>query len=360
MTFAGSMKSTMNDPVRIGEKSVGTDYPCLIIAEAGVNHNGDLKLALELVDSAAKAGVDAVKFQTFSADRLASPLAPKAAYQMAATDIAESQLDMLRRLELSTEDHGSIMKRCRETGLLFLSSAFDEPSVDLLDYLDVAAFKVPSGEITNLPYLTHVASKGRPLIVSTGMADLPEVETAVEVIKATGNKNLILLHCLSSYPAPQDQVNLRAMLTLASACRVPVGYSDHTEGISVACAAVAMGACVVEKHFTLDRGLAGPDHKASIEPEELSRLVAAVRQVEAALGDGRKVPQPSELETRDVARKSLVAAHNVAAGSKLGDEDIVVMRPGTGLAPRMRSMAIGRTARVNIPAGTPISEDLLV
>ena len=350
----------MNDPVSLGGRSVGANCPCLIIAEAGVNHNGDLKLALELVDEAAKAGADAVKFQTFSADRLASPLAPKASYQMATTDISESQLDMLRRLELSAKDHYSIMKRCREKDLLFLSSAFDESSVDLLHHLDVAAFKVPSGEITNLPYLTHVASRGKPLIISTGMADLSEVETALEAVEATGNKNLILLHCLSSYPAPRDQVNLRAMHTLFSVCRVPVGYSDHTEGISIACAAVAMGACVLEKHFTLDRGLPGPDHKASIEPEELSRLVEAVRQVEAAMGDGKKVPQSSELGTRDVARKSLVTAHHVAAGSKLGDEDIVVMRPGTGFAPRMRSRTVGRIARVNIPAGTPISEDLLV
>lgn len=350
----------MHNPVKIAGNPVGNGRKCFIIAEAGVNHNGDLDLALELVDKAASAGVDAIKFQTFRADRLASPLAPKAEYQKATTGSSESQLEMLRRFELSVQDHHSIMRRCGDLGLIFLSSAFDEDSVDFLDELGVAVFKVPSGELTNSPYLAHVSSKGKPLIVSTGMADMTEIEAAVSVIRDQGNKDLVLLQCLSSYPAPPDQVNLRAMYALTEKFGVPVGYSDHTEGISIACAAVAMGACVVEKHFTLSQDMAGPDHRASIEPEELSILVAAIRKVEAALGDGIKVPQSSELETRDVARKSLIAAHHVMAGSKLGDQDIAVMRPGTGLAPSMKSVTIGRIARVSIPAGTPIIEDFLI
>ncbi len=346
--------------ISIGARRVGPDQPCFVIAEAGVNHNGDLELARRLVDAAAEAGADAVKFQTFSADRLATAAAPQADYQRRNTGIEESQRAMLHRLELTAEAHRELMARCRERGILFLSSPFDEDSADFLEELGVPAFKIPSGELTNVPFLAHVARKGRPLIVSTGMATLDEVRQAVETIRQAGSPPLALLHCVSSYPAQPADVNLRAMATLREAFAAPVGFSDHTDGVEIALAAVALGACIIEKHFTLDRNLPGPDHKASLEPAELTSLAAAIRRVEAALGDGVKRPAKCEADAARVARKSLVAARDLSAGSVLRREDLAIRRPGTGLPPSALARVVGMLAKEDIAAGTILTDPMML
>src|ERR1700674_614875 len=343
----------------IGGRLVGPGHPCFVIAEAGVNHNGDLDLGRKLVRAAADAGADAVKFQTFSADRLVTASAPKAAYQAARTDPAETQQNMLRHLELGAAEHRELIKECERRNILFLSSAFDEESADLLDDLGVVAFKVPSGEITNLPYVRHLAKKGRCLIVSTGMSDMDEVSAAVSAIRETAAVPIVLLHCVSLYPAPAAGSNLRAMDAMRSAFGVPVGYSDHTEGVAVALAAVALGADMIEKHLTLDRTLPGPDHAASLEPGELRTLVMGIRDVEAARSDGVKRPLPEEAETAAVARKSLVAAVDIPAGTVIGREMLSVKRPGTGLPPGRLDSVVGRQARTAITAGSVITAEML-
>ena len=342
-------------PIRIGTHTIGPGHPCFIIAEAGVNHNGDRETAFALVDAAKRAGADAVKFQSFVAENMISPVAPKAAYQKETTAADESQLDMVKRLELSVDLHWSIQRYCRDNDILFLSTPFDEDSADLLERMDVPLFKVPSGEITNLDFITYIAQKGKPLIVSTGMAWLGEVEAAVTTVAQTGNHNLALLHCVSNYPAEASHTNLRAMRLMADAFDVPVGYSDHTLGIEVPLAAVALGACVIEKHFTLDRTMPGPDHKASSEPHELSAMVRGIRTVESALGTGKKQPTASEALIAAVARKSLVAATYIAAGTCLTADMIAVKRPGTGLAPAFKPILVGRRVVTDIPAGTLLS-----
>lgn len=343
---------------QIAGRSVGANQPCFIIAEAGVNHNGDLNLAHQLIDGAMDAGADAIKFQTFQAERLASVDAPKAAYQLETTNAGESQFEMLQRLELDADAHRALIAHCRDKRIMFLSTPFDETSADLLEQLGVPAFKTPSGEITNLPYLRYIARKGKPMIASTGMAFLGEVETAVRAIEAAGNHSFALLHCVSNYPANPADINLRAMQTMARAFNVPVGYSDHTSGIEVSHAAIALGACIIEKHFTLDRNLPGPDHHASAEPAELAALVRGIRIVEAALGDGRKQPAASEANTAAVARRSLAAACDIPAGAVVAETMITLKRPGTGLPPAMREYLIGRVARAAIPAGDLLSLDM--
>lgn len=328
-----------------------------VIAEAGVNHNGSLELALKLIDAAKASGADAVKFQTFRAEQLATRTAHKAAYQERTTSEAESQFDMLRRLELDATAHQRILQHCQDAGIQFLSSPFDIQSVDLLASLDIPIFKVPSGELTNHPFLRHIASKGRPVIVSTGMATLGEVEEAVEVLNTAGAKQLTLLHCVTEYPAPYAEINLRAMHTLRVAFGLPVGYSDHTPGIEVSVAAVALGAEVIEKHFTLDRNLPGPDHAASLEPSELKEMVTAIRHVEASLGTGIKAPAPCELPNMSVARKSIVAARSLTAGHKLRDEDLDIKRPGNGIAPKFVPALLGRTLQCDIERDTMIRWD---
>jgi N,N'-diacetyllegionaminate synthase len=330
-----------------------------IIAEAGVNHNGSLDLALRLVDAAKASGADAVKFQTFRADMLATRSAHKAPYQERTTSNAESQFEMLQRLELDAAAHKRLIDHCHQIGIQFLSSPFDKQSADLLATMEVPMYKVPSGELTNLPFLQHLACKGRPLIVSTGMSTLGEVEEAVQVLQAAGGSHLTLLHCVTEYPAPYAEVNLRAMQTLKSAFGLPVGYSDHTTGIEVAIAAVALGAEVIEKHFTLDRSLPGPDHAASLEPIELQRMVTAIRHVEAALGNGIKAPAPCELPNISVARKSVVAAGSFPAGHQLEAGDLDIKRPGNGLAPKVLPTLIGRTLRVAVANDELISWDHL-
>lgn len=344
--------------IRVANKLIGPGQPVFVIAEAGVNHNGDLKMAQALIDVAAAAGADAVKFQTFRADLLATANAPKAEYQLQTTGDAESQFEMLRRLELSADAHRELQSYCHERGVIFLSTPFDEEAVDLLDELGVPAFKISSGDLTNSPLLEYVASKGKPVILSTGMSELSELIEAVSVLNTAGCENPVLLHCVSNYPAGASEVNLRAMQTMRSAFDVPVGFSDHTEGIDVALAAVALGACVIEKHFTLDRTLPGPDHRASLEPAELRELVQSIRRVEAALGSGRKVPSASEIETAKVARRSLVAARNIPAGATLERDMVAMRRPGTGMSPAMRGTLLGRRAAREISAGTILEEGM--
>lgn len=345
--------------VRIGNREVGGDRPAFIIAEAGVNHNGGVDLAKKMVDAAVGAGVDAVKFQTFKAARLVSRAAPKAAYQKETTDVEESQLEMVRQLELSAEAHGELQAYCQSHRILFLSTPFDSQSVDLLDSLDVPAFKVGSGEITNWPLLKYIGRKGKPVILSTGMSYLSEVDEAMRVLRDAGNDQLVLLHCVSDYPADPADTNLRAMQGMAAAFQVPVGYSDHTTGIEVALAAVALGACVIEKHFTLDRSLLGPDHRISLEAHDLQSMVDGIRTVEWALGDGVKAPRPSEIGIRAIGRRSLVAAHEIEPGTTITHEMLAAKRPGTGIQPRCIDSLVGRTAAVRILADQLIKPGMI-
>ena len=318
----------------------------LIIAEAGVNHNGDLHLAERLIVAAADAGADAVKFQTFVADRLVTVTATKADYQKQTTAASESQHAMIRRLELTRPMHERLLAYSQERGISFLSTPFDLPSIDLLAELGLPRFKIPSGEITHLPYLRHIGSFGKRIILSTGMATLGEIETALEVLETagTGRDQITVLHCNTEYPTPMADVNLRAMLTIRDAFGVAVGYSDHTPGIEIPIAAVALGATVIEKHLTLDRTLPGPDHKASLEPGEFAAMVRAIRNIECALGDGRKRPSPSEAKNKPIARKSLVAAVAIRAGQVFTLENVAVKRPGTGLSPMRWDEVMGRVA----------------
>ena len=359
MHLQTNAKEYMSHSIDILGYKVGSGQPVFVIAEAGVNHNGSLDKAYGLIDAAVVAGANAVKFQTFKTDLLATPDAPKAAYQQQTTDKTETQYEMLKRLELSVEAHRDLIAYCAQKNILFMSTPFEEDSANLLDDLDVPVFKIPSGEINNLPFLTHVAQKGKPLIVSTGMSTLGEVELAVQTIEKTGNQGLVLLHCVSNYPADVSDVNLRAMQTMAMAFGYPVGYSDHTLGIEVSLAAVALGACLIEKHFTLDRTLPGPDHEASLEPEELCSLVRGIRKVTAALGHGRKEPVANEMGSADVIRKSLVAACDIQQNTVLQESHIAIKRPGTGLSPPMRSFLVGRRARTHIPAGTLLKLEML-
>lgn len=317
-----------------------------IIAEAGVNHNGDIQLAKQLIDVAAAAGADFVKFQTFNADRQVTRSAKKADYQAQTTDSAESQHDMLRRLELTEAMHTELIAHCATRNIGFFSTGFDIESVDLLVSLGQDHFKIPSGEITNLPYLRHIGQFGKAVILSTGMATLGEIEAAIDVLEQAGTPRakLTALHCTTEYPTPMNEVNLRAMQSIQAAFGVAVGYSDHTPGIEVAIAAVAMGARVIEKHFTLDRKLPGPDHQASLEPAELSAMVAAIRNIEAALGDGIKRLTPSEARNKPVARKSLVANRAIKAGEVFTAENLTSKRPGTGISPMRWDKVIGRVA----------------
>jgi len=331
----------------------------LIIAEAGVNHDGDIEKAKKLIEVASVAGADAVKFQTFSAERLASVGAPKAAYQKRGTSELESQLEMLKRLELSEDDHRALKLHAEELGIEFMSTPFDEQCADFLLGLRVSRFKVSSGDLTNLPLIEHLARSGLPVILSTGMANLGEVERALETFRAAGGEKVSVLHCTSNYPAPPATVNLRAMLTMATAFQVPVGYSDHTLGIEIAVAAVALGATIIEKHFTLDVAAPGPDHAASLTPEQLKAMVRAIRDVEAALGDGVKRPSENEREVALVARKSIFAEVTIPAGAAIEAAHLTMRRPGSGLGAELKGMVIGRVAERTIHAGEMIAFDQL-
>ncbi len=345
--------------VKIGDRIVGQGQPCFIIAEAGVNHNGVFEKAKKLVDAAVLAGADAVKFQTFNANEIVSSAAQKANYQLETTSESESQLEMLQRLQLSEKDHISLQDYCKDKNILFLSTPFDLKSANFLETLEIPAYKIGSSEITNLPLLEHVARKGKPIILSTGMSYLSEVDEAIRLIRNSGNEQIILLHCVSNYPADPSDINLNAISTMVHAFGVPVGYSDHALGIEISLAARAIGACVVEKHLTLDRNSPGPDHLSSLEPDEFGAMVKSVRNIEAALGHGRKIPAESEANTSLVARKSLVAESDISMGTKLTPELIRIKRPGHGIPPALLPYVLGRTLRKNVAAGTVITLEML-
>lgn len=314
-----------------------------IIAEAGVNHNGSLNLACKLVDAAKKAGVDCIKFQTFKSENLVAKTAQKADYQKGTTGDG-SQIDMLKKLELSYDDFITLKEYCDKVGITFLSTPFDFDSIDFLNSIDIPFWKIPSGEVTNYPYLVALAKTGKPVVMSTGMCELSEIEAAVKVLKENGAKDIKLLQCNTEYPTPYGDVNLNAMQTMRDAFGLDVGYSDHTKGIEVPIAAVAMGATIIEKHFTLDRNMEGPDHKASLEPDELVAMVSSIRHVEKALGTSIKTPSTSEKKNKAVARKSIVAKKNILAGETLTEDNITVKRPGTGISPMRWLEVLGKKA----------------
>lgn len=316
----------------------------VIIAEAGVNHNGSLDLAYKLVDVAKEAGADIVKFQTGMPEKVTSRFAEKAEYQKATTGDGESQLDMIRKLAFPYEDYALIKKYCEEKGIQFLSTPFELSSIDFLDSLDMNVWKIPSGEITNLPYLIRIAQTGKDIILSTGMSTMEEVETAYYLLKDNGAGEITLLHCTTEYPAPYESVNLSAMLTMKEKFGCKVGYSDHTQGIEVSVAAVAMGASVIEKHFTLDKNMEGPDHKASLEPNELEAMIKAIRNVEKSMGTGVKVVAEAEKKNIAIARKSIVAAKNISKGELFTNENLTTKRPGNGISPMLWNEVLGTRA----------------
>lgn len=321
-----------------------------VIAEAGVNHNGDVEIARKLIDAAAKAGADYVKFQTFKTNKIVTKAATRASYQDNNTGNAESQYEMLKKLEISEEMHRELISYCAIKNIKFLSTAFDLESIDFLNSVGIELFKVPSGEITNLPYLRKISELKKPVVLSTGMANMQEVKDALEVLTSAGleRKKITVVHCNTEYPTPMEDVNLKAMNTMGDELGVNVGYSDHTLGIEVPIAAVALGATVIEKHFTLDRDLPGPDHRASLEPKELKAMVTAIRNIEKAIsGNGFKEPSQSEKKNKPIVRKSIVAARNIGKGEKFSETNLTIKRPGTGISPMKWDEIIGQTASRN-------------
>ncbi|GBE39914.1 N,N'-diacetyllegionaminic acid synthase [bacterium BMS3Bbin08] len=330
-----------------------------IIAEAGVNHNGSIEIAKKLIDAAVDARADAVKFQTFKTELLISSHAKKSEYQKKSTPKKESLYVMLKRLELSFEQHKGLNAYAKEKGIIFLSTPFDNESVDLLNKLRIPLFKISSGDITNLPFLKYIAKKNKPIILSTGRSTIKEVREAVNTISRAGNGQITLLHCVSNYPASYKDLNLRAIQTLKKSFKIPVGFSDHSLGIEASIAAVAMGASVIEKHITLDRNMKGPDHKASLEPHELKALVSAVRNVESAIGHGLKEPAKSELKDIKKVRKGLFSRVYIPKGSKLKQEMLVIKRPAAGVEPKHLNKIIGRTVLRNIKEDSPIKWEMI-
>ena len=347
------------DPVTLADRLVGPGQRVLVVAEAGVNHNGDPALAARLVDAAADAGADAVKFQTFRAEDVVAGGTPKAVYQTERTGVEESQLEMLQGLELGVEVWASLVERCRARSLLFLSTPFDDRSLELLAGLGVPGLKIASPDLVN-PFLLEAAARtGLPLLVSTGLATMAEVEEALAVLRAADAAGVVFLHCVSAYPAPVEDANLRTIPAMAERLGVPIGYSDHTLGPEAALAAVALGACVVEKHLTLDRTLPGPDHAASSEPGELADLVRSIRAIEASLGDGVKRPAPSEEANRSVVRRSIAAARDLDAGTVLERGMLTALRPGTGIPPGRAAEVVGRSLMRAVRRGELLDPSLL-
>ena len=334
--------------VKVSGKVVGEGESCFIVAEAGINHNGDVILAKRLIDAAKKAGADAVKFQTFKAKNILTEDAVKANYQKESRKDQESQYEMVRRLELNREDFKELADYAKKKDIIFLSSPFDIESVDLLCEIDVPAFKIPSGEITNLPFLRYIAKKKKPIILSTGMSKLGEVEDAIDVIRDEGVEDIVLLHCVTGYPVEPQDVNLRTLQTLRCAFGLPVGFSDHTLSLTIPAVAFALGACVIEKHLTLDKNLPGPDHKASLEPDEFKKMVNSVREVEKALGDGIKRPTEKEEEIKKVVRKSIVAKEFIPEGVSLTENMLTFKRPGTGISPLFVNIILGRKTKKSL------------
>ena len=321
----------------------------IIIAEAGVNHNGSISRAKKLIDVADDAGADLVKFQTFTAETLVTKTAEKAKYQKDLTASSETQFEMIKKLELNRDNHEELIDYTKKKNIQFLSTAFDLESIDLLDDLDIPFYKIPSGEITNLLYLRHVGLKGKPIVISTGMANLSEVRDAMDVLHEVGVKkdDITIMHCTTEYPTPFPEVNLHAMLTIKNEFGVDVGYSDHTLGTEISVAAVALGAKIIEKHFTLDRNLPGPDHAASLEPNDLMYMVSSIRNIEKAMGNGIKKPSSSEMENISVVRKSIVAKKSIKKGEKFSENNLTVKRPGTGISPMLWDKVLGNIAKIN-------------
>lgn len=343
-------------------RHIAPGEPVFVIAEAGVNHNGRLDLALGLVDAAAAAGADAVKFQTFRAESLITQRAPKAQYHIVTTgdDSVQTWFELLKTQEMSPEMHEKVIQRCREKNIVFLSTPYDDESVDLLDRLNVPLFKVASTDANNIPFLERMASKKRPIILSTAMCEIAEVEASVQAIRATGLDDLVVMQCTGSYPAPVGDANLKAMAHIEQRCRVAVGYSDHVPGPTAAIAAIALGACAYEKHLTLDRTLPGPDHRASMHPDELGALISAIRDVEAALGDGIKRVMPCEVENRNRLRKNVVAARDLPSGHVLTCGDLTAKRTGgIGLLPAHLSWAVGKTLQASVSRDEAITTDMI-
>jgi N-acetylneuraminate synthase/N,N'-diacetyllegionaminate synthase len=337
--------------VKICNKPIGAGAPCFVVAEVGVNHNGSVGLAKQLIDCVVSTGADAVKFQAFKTDQTISVGTEKAAYQKKTTGVAESQYEMVKQLELTEENLAELSQYAQHKGLIFLSSVFDEESVNQLHRLDVAAYKVGSGEITNVPLLCQIARQNKPIILSTGMASLGEVERALNELKKAGANDIVLLHCVSEYPASVEDLNLKTIQTLQHAFKVLVGFSDHTIDINIAAVAVALGACVIEKHITVSRSLSGPDHLASLEPAEFKEMVQIIRSTEQALGNGIKQPTAKEHELRKVARKSLTAKVDIPAHAYLTEEMLAIKRPGIGISPQYLDMIIGAETTAEIKKG---------
>jgi sialic acid synthase SpsE len=345
--------------VKIGDRPVGAGAPVYIIAEAGSNHDRDLDQARRLIDVAAAAGADAVKFQTFRADAIVAETTTRAKYLDDILPPGQTMSDLFRQLELPREWHAQLKVHAEDQGIDFISTPFDHEAVDLLDDIGVKAFKVATYELWHLPLIRDIASRGKPIICSTGMANIAEVQAAVDTVAATGNDNLILLHCVVNYPPPFSDLNLRAIETMRAAFRVPVGYSDHSPGLLAPIVATTLGAAVLEKHFTTDRSRRGPDHRFALEPDELSAMVQAVRDTEAALGDGVKRMAAAEADLYVTARRSLFAARTIEAGTVLGEEDVAVLRPGTGIEVRDLPHVLGRTARRRIDRHEPLAWEML-
>ena len=342
----------MAENIQIGNQTIGYGQPCFIIAEAGVNHNGDVIIAERMIEEAARAGANAVKFQAFVTEELITAEAPKANYQVETTGQAGNQHGMLKALELTPEQHLTLKAACDRVGVMYLCTPYDHGSADMLAHIGVHAYKIASTDTSNIPFLRHVGAKGIPVILSTGMSTLGEVEEAVAALEAGGaGGNIVILQCTSEYPAPVDEVNLRSIATLRQAFGYPAGFSDHTEGTAASAWAVALGACMIEKHFTLDRDMPGPDHRASIEPDELRQLVAAVRSLESALGDGVKRPSPSEQVNKPFMQKSLVTTADIPEGAVITAADLSCKRPATGLPPRDFDRVVGRKASKALPSG---------
>ena len=346
--------------IKLGDRHIGEDEPCFIIAEAGVNHNGDVRLAKKLIDVSKDAGADAVKFQAFKTEKVVTKYAGKAKYQKEITALSESQYNMIRKLELKDEEFKELFNYAEKNNIIFLSSAFDKDSVDLLDDLGVPAFKVASGEITDFPLLKYIAEKKKPIVLSTGMSTLDEIEDALEVIREKGVEDVVLLHCVTSYPAKIDDAKLRVMGTLRHRFNLPVGFSDHTLGITIPIAAAALGAVLIEKHFTLDRSLPGPDHKASLEPDQLKDMIKAIRDVEKALGDGIKKPTEDEERIKKVVRRSIVAKVRIPKGTIITEDMLDLKRPGVGIEPKYLNDVIGKRTKKDIKPDELITFEKLV
>jgi N,N'-diacetyllegionaminate synthase len=343
---------------QIAEFIVGNKAPCFIIAEAGVNHNGSLELAKDLVKVASEAGAHAIKFQTFSAEELVTEKAEKATYQKSAVDDQESQFEMLKKLELSYDDHVELVSYCKEKNILFMSTPFDNKSCDLLDNLGVPCFKIGSGDLTNIPLIRYIAKKNKPIILSTGMASLTEIEKALKAIyEISPSFPVALLHCVSCYPTYPEEVNLLAIKTLSAAFSVPVGFSDHTQGIEIPFASIALGAKIIEKHFTLDKNLPGPDHKSSLDPTELKNLINGIKNIEKSFGHGRKEPCKREMETAKIARRSIVANKDIIKDEIITDLNIAIKRPGTGISSDFLPYVIGKKIKKDLKKGDLIIFD---